>query len=86
VPTTRPRFTITETDELKRALDEVARAHPDIAGDRNALFRRLVVEAVERYDGVDRRAATRAALTRIRARGLSYPPGYRAELRREWPE
>lgn len=85
MPTARPRYTVTETDTLKRALDSVAVAHPELANDRNALFRRLVDEATERYDGAERREAMRTAIRRIEARGLSYPPGYLDDLRREWP-
>lgn len=87
MPTIRPRYTVTETDALKRALDQVARAHPELASDRNALFRRLVSQAAARYD--EERAARleriRTAARRIEARGLRYPPNYLAELRAEWP-
>ncbi len=88
MPTTRPRYTVTETDELKRALDEVARSHPELRGDRNALFRRLVSEATDQYgqQRADRLERMRTALQRIETRGLHYPPNYLAELRAEWPE
>jgi hypothetical protein len=88
MPTTRPRYTVTETDELKRALDEVARSHPELAGDRNALFRRLVSEATDHYDQerTDRLERMRTAMRRIETRELRYPPDYLAELRAEWPE
>lgn len=86
MPTLRPRYTVTETDALRSALDEVARQHPELDGDRNALFRRLVQDATERYDASGRRAAIRAALERIEGRGMHYPPNYLADLRREWPE
>lgn len=85
MPTTRPRYTVTETAALKRALDGVALRHPELAGDRNALFRRLVDDAAERYDGAERREAMRTAMTRIEARGLNYPPDYLDDLRRDWP-
>jgi hypothetical protein len=85
VPTSRPRYTVTETDALARALEEVARTHPELEGDRNALFRRLVEEATARYDGAARRDGVRAALARIEARDLNYPAGYLADLRAEWP-
>jgi hypothetical protein len=85
VPTARPRYTVTETDELRAALDDIAREHPEIAGDRNALFRRLVESATEGRDAARRREARRAALARMSARGLHYPAGYRDDLRQEWP-
>lgn len=87
MPTTRPRYTITESDELARALDELARAHPELDGDRNALFRQLVSEATAQYDQerTARLGRMRTAMRRIEARALRYPPGYLAELRAEWP-
>ncbi|MGB3909180.1 MAG: hypothetical protein WBL06_01755 [Pseudolysinimonas sp.] len=85
MPTSRPRYTVTETDALRAALDDIAREHPELADDRNALFRRLVESATERRDLRRQREARRAALARMSARGLNYPPGYRDELRREWP-
>lgn len=85
MPTTRPRYTVTETDALRAALDDVAREHPELAGDRNALFRRLVESATERRDAQRRREQIRATLERMSARGLHYPVGYRDDLRREWP-
>lgn len=88
MPTTRPRYTVTETDALKRALDQVARAHPQLASDRNALFRRLVEQATAQYDEerAGRLERIRTAARRIEARGMHYPPNYLAELRAEWPE
>lgn len=86
MPTTRPRYTVTETDELRDALDYFARVHPELRDDRNALFRRLVDSAVDRTGAVQRREARREALARMSARGLHYPPGYREALRNEWPE
>lgn len=86
MPTLRPRYTVTETDALRNALDEIARQHPELDGDRNALFRRLVEDATERFDGSGRQASVRAALSRIEARGLRYPRGYLEGLRQEWPE
>lgn len=88
MPTLRPRYTVTESDELARALGEVARAHPELDGDRNAQFRQLVAEATARYDRARevRLERMRVALGSIAALGLSYPPGYLDGLRAEWPE
>jgi hypothetical protein len=87
MPTKRPRYTVTETDALRHALEGLARRHPELAGDRNALFRRLVDEAVAPYDGdrEARRARVREGLRRLEARGLRYPEGYLDSLRQEWP-
>jgi len=87
MPTSRPRYTVTETDALKRALDEVARAHPELAADRNALFRRLVEQASVAYDAERqvRRERRLEGLRRLEALDLHYPEGYLDDLRREWP-
>lgn len=89
VPTTKPRHTLTETDELAAALDAAARRWPEDAGSRPRLLLRLV-EAGERaisqereQERTRRRAAvehTAGALTGV------YPPGYLERLRDEWPE
>jgi len=89
VPTTKPRHTLTETDELAAALDAAARRWPDDASSRPRLLLRLV-EAGERainqereQERTRRRVAvehTAGALTGV------YPPGYLERLRDEWPE
>lgn len=89
MPTLRPRYTVTETDELKRSLHEVERQHPELKGDRNALFRRLLAEGMEQYDAArgNRLAQRRAALREIAGK---YPGGWPADWREqrdsEWPE
>lgn len=40
--TLRARHTLTETDDLARALDDAALAWPELRGDRGALLRKLV--------------------------------------------
>jgi hypothetical protein len=87
MPTSRPRHTITETDELARALDDAAARWPEERG-RAGLLLRLAREGHRSIDrerenaSADRRAAvhrTRGALTG------AYPDGYLARLREEWP-
>jgi hypothetical protein len=89
VPTTRPRYTLTETDELAAALDEAAKRWPEDAGSRSRLLLRLVKAgqgALEMELGRERerrRAAvehTAGVLTGV------YPPDYLEQLRSEWPE
>jgi hypothetical protein len=87
VPTTRPRHSITETDLVRRALDDAGRRWPGES--RGQLLLRLVEEghralAHEQEQDRERRLAalrrTSGALTGV------YPEGYLAELRGEWPE
>jgi len=86
MPTTRPRHTLTETDELAAALDAAARRWPEDS--RSRLLLRLV-EAGEHAISDERerqRARRRAAVQRTHGqfRGL-YGPGYLERLRDEWP-
>jgi hypothetical protein len=41
VPTTRPRYQVTDTGRVEALLDRASRAFPDIAHDRKALLLRL---------------------------------------------
>lgn len=89
VPTTRPRYSVTETDELRRALDEAARLWPEDRDDRGALLRRVLDEGIERIAARnEERMAKRLADIRAVAGSFSgmYPPGEAARLRDEWPE
>ncbi|HLI59363.1 MAG TPA: hypothetical protein VKV21_06820 [Solirubrobacteraceae bacterium] len=88
MPTTRPRHTLTETDELAAALDAAARRWPQDAGSRTRLLLRLV-EAGQRAIDADRereRARRRAAVDRTHGQfsGI-YGTGYLDRLRGEWP-
>lgn len=87
MPTTKPRHTLTETDELARALGIARRLWPD---ERPAgLLRRLALVGAEtltgerepevkrRLDAIERHAG---ALTGV------YEPGYLQRLRRDWSE
>lgn len=83
MPTTRPRHTITETDELAAALNDAAVAWPELRGDRTALLRRLVkvgsqvVHSAGNAESVIREASGAAS--------GAYPRDARAELLNEWP-
>ncbi len=89
MPTSRPRFTITETDDLARTLLEVARTHPELRGDRLALFRQLIADGAERYDTtraerlVKRRAGIREAAGSMTG---VWPADWRGERDAEWPD
>jgi hypothetical protein len=88
MPTTKPRHTVTETEDLAAALDAAARRWPEDAGSRTRLLLRLVEageQTINREHELDlarRRAAverTAGALTGVYARGSL------EELRDEWP-
>jgi hypothetical protein len=83
VPTTKPRYTVTDTGEVSELLDDAQRRWPEVA-DRKTLLLRLAMagrEALERA-GADRRAAvqeTAGALSGV------YEPGELERLRDDWP-
>jgi hypothetical protein len=84
VPTTRPRYTLTDTGSLRAQLDEAQRRWPGVADRKQLLLRLLAAgqEAIER-DAIDRGIAVRetaGALTGV------YQRGELARLREDWPE
>jgi hypothetical protein len=88
VPTTKPRHTLTETEELAAALNEAARCWPEDAHSRSRLLLRLVEvghHAISQ-DRESERRRRRAAIKRTHGqfRGV-YGPGYLERLRDEWP-
>ena len=89
MPTTRHRYTITETDEVARALAEAAREWPDESRAPGRLLAHLVEEgrralASRRQEAL---ASDRASIEQVSGTltGL-YPPGYLAQLRGDWPD
>lgn len=87
MPTTRPRLTITETDELADTLDAAAARWPEIrsrrelllrlvAQGREVLDRERAVETERRRDAIRR---TSGALTG------TYESDYLDRLRDDWP-
>lgn len=89
MPTARPRHSITETDDVARALKDAARQWPADRKRPAKLLLDLVREghraitASSERAGADRRRAierTGGALTG------SYPAGYLEQLRGDWPE
>lgn len=89
MPTTRPRHSITETDDIARALDAAACEWPEIAGDRAALLRRLIARGHESLSasGLEEITRRRAALLALSGSMTGdFPADYRTSLRNEWPE
>jgi hypothetical protein len=83
MPTTKPRYTVTDTGELSELLDEAQRRWPEV-DDRKELLLRLAAagrEAIER-EGVERRQAVEETAGLLRG---VYEPGELARLRDDWP-
>lgn len=87
MPTTRPRHQITETPDVARAIDIAAQRWP--GEPRGKLLLRLVTTgATALEDSRDaeierRRAAIQATSGKY---ADAFPPGYLADLRRDWPD
>lgn len=87
MPTTRPRFQVTETPEIRRALDIAARAWPEAS--RSELVLRLFLRGAEAIDAEQgqRRAKRRHAIdASAGSLDVAYEPGELERLRSEWPE
>ena len=89
MPTTRPRITITETDDVASMLDAAAERWAEDRDNRARLLKRLAVRGAEaaRADRVDEQDAW-AAVVRKTAGAAgpgAYPAGYLEDLRGDWP-
>lgn len=86
MPTTLPRYQVTETPELARALEVAARRWPEITS-RAALIAALAEEGARTIQGdEEERIAERRALIDSLAGGFHFEPGYLVKLREDWPE
>jgi sulfite reductase beta subunit-like hemoprotein len=83
MPTTKPRYTVTDTGQLSELLDEAQRRWPDVS-DRKELLLRLAAAGGEAIQGggEDRRLA--AEQTAGLLSGV-YEPGELERLREDWP-
>jgi hypothetical protein len=83
VPTSKPRYTLTDTGELSDLLDAAQRRWPDVT-DRKALLLRLVAAGSE---AIAAEAAERRAAVADTAGVLSgvYEPGELERLHKDWP-
>jgi hypothetical protein len=86
MPTTRPRYQVTETPEVARALDSAAKRWP--GEPRSRLLVRLVeagggiLEHDEHTERLTHRAAVLASAGRY---AEAFSPDYLAERRADWP-
>ncbi len=84
MPTTRPRYTLTDTGALREQLDQAQRYWPRVR-DRKELLLKLAAagrKAIEREAEERKRAIaeTAGAFTDV------YPPDALERLREDWPE
>ncbi|MGQ0464752.1 MAG: hypothetical protein ACT4QG_05460 [Sporichthyaceae bacterium] len=88
MPTTRPRYQITETDRLAEALDAAAAHWPHDAQNRAKLLLHLVEEGFAVLVN-EREELLRARREAIRTTSGTFadlfPPDYLADLREDWP-
>jgi hypothetical protein len=84
MPTTRPRYTLTDTGLLRDQLDEAQRRWPEVRNRKELLLRlaeagrkAIAHEADERKEAI---ARTAGMFTGV------YPPDALEQLRADWPE
>jgi hypothetical protein len=84
MPTSKPRYTLTDTGELSKLLDAAQRRWPEVT-ERKALLLRLATTGGE---AIAAQASERRAAVAETAGMLSgvYGPGELARLREDWPE
>lgn len=84
MPTTKPRYTLTDTGELSDLLDRAQRRWPKVH-DRKELLLRLAAAGDQ---AIGREAADRVKAVEETAGALSgvYEPGELARLREDWPD
>ncbi len=83
VPTTKPRYTLTDTGELSKQLDRAQRRWPEVR-DRKVLLLKLAAAGRE---AIEREADERGRAVAETAGALSgvYEPGELEHLRQDWP-
>lgn len=83
MPTSKPRYTLTDTGELTELLDAAQLRWPEVT-DRKTLLLRLATAGAESISGA---AAERRAAIAATAGALSgaYEPGELERLREDWP-
>ncbi len=89
MPTSRPRHTITESDEIARALRDAARRWPADSGSPRVLLERLVAEGhgvLTRDQDAEVQARRDAILRTSGSLTGTYPSDYLERLRDDWPD
>lgn len=83
MPTTKPRYTVTDTGELSEQLDEAQRRWPEVQN-RKELLLRL---AAAGRDAIEREARERGAAIRETAGALTgvYQLNELERMREDWP-
>jgi hypothetical protein len=88
MPTSRPRHSITETEDVAAALTDAARRWPEDRDAPGRLLRRLLREGHRaiRHDRTDEVAKRRAGVESSAGvlTGM-YPESYLTDLREDWP-
>lgn len=84
VPTTRPRYQITETADIATALEIAAKHWPEET--RGDLVRRLILTGARTLaeSPIERTFEVEAALRSLADLADCYPPGYLERLRSDW--
>ena len=84
MPTTKPRYTVTDTGELSDQLDQAQRRWPQVR-DRKELLLKL---AAAGHDAIEQKVIDRASAVEETAGALSgvYETGELERLREDWPE
>lgn len=87
MPTTKPRYAITETEEVAEALRFAALKWPDDRERPSRLILRLVAEGGKAISPeIEARRARRLAAIEDFVGAYNYPDNYLEDLRSEWPE
>ncbi len=88
MPTIHRRHAITETDDIKHALDIARRTWPDLADKPGALLRQLILVGrntlAHQHAAVDHTRQNAVESTAGALAGV-FGPDYLKELREDWP-
>jgi hypothetical protein len=89
MPTTRPRHTVTETQDITQAIDDAARRWPQAQGARGKLLVHLVHEghrAIRDLNDEETRARRQAIHRTAGALTGTYGPNALERLREDWSD